>query len=141
MRAMVASAGALALLLGASLVFLALRSERETVTVVGFEWRREIEVETCAPVAREASLAGAAAAPACRSERFERNRGTDRIPRWPLVRLKPGEREGRRNESYVVLLQGKRVYLMELPKQHWSALRAGETRSVRIRHGRVLELS
>jgi hypothetical protein len=141
MRAVVVAAGALALVLWASLALLALRGERETVTVVGFEWRREIEVEACAPGARPAGLADAGADPSCRSQRFERSRGTDRIPRWPLVRLQAGEREARRSESYVVLLRGRRVYVMELPKPRWSALRPGETHSVRIRRGRVLELS
>jgi hypothetical protein len=71
----------------------------------------------------------------------ERARGTDQIPRWPFLRLRPGEREAGRSESYVVLLKGRRVYIMELPKQRWSELREGETRSARIRRGRVLELS
>ena len=113
MRAIVAAAGALALLLWASLGLLALRGEREAVTVVGFEWRREIEVEACAPLAHTAGLDEAKADVACRSERFERSGGTDRIPRWPLVWLRPGEREARRSESYVVLLQGSRVYVLE----------------------------
>jgi hypothetical protein len=89
---------------------------------------------------RGAGAEEAAAQGACRSERFERSRGTDRIPRWPVVRLLPGEREGRRSESYMVLLQGRRVYVTELPKPLWSALRAGESHTARIRQGRVLGL-
>lgn len=77
----------------------------------------------------------------CLGARTERAEGTDQIPRWPLVRLLPGEREARRSASYVVLLKGRRVYLMELPKERWSSLREGETRSARIRSGRVVELS
>jgi hypothetical protein len=141
MRGLVAAAAALALLLWGSLVFLALRGERESVTVAGFEWRRTIEVESCPPAPRAAVAAPAAAGERCRGERVERARGTDQIPRWPYVRLLPGEREARRSESYVVLLKGRRVYVMELPKQRWSELREGDRYSARVRHGRVLELS
>ena len=52
-RAAVAAALGLALLLGTALVILALRTEREEVTVAGFEWRRTIEVEACTTVRGE----------------------------------------------------------------------------------------
>jgi hypothetical protein len=132
-RAALAAAVGLAVLLGTVLVFLALRTEREEVTVAGFEWRRTIEVEACTTVRGESER--------CLSDRTERARGTDQIPRWPLVRLLPGEREARRSESYVVLLKGRRFYMLELPKPSWSSLREGETRSARIRGGRVVGLN
>ena len=52
-RAALAAALALAVLLGTALVFLALRTEQEEVTVAGFEWRRTIEVEACTTVRGE----------------------------------------------------------------------------------------
>jgi hypothetical protein len=172
-RAALAAALALALLLGTALIFLALRTEQEEVTVAGFEWRRAIEVEACKTVRgedwAEAAPAGARIlwrasrldtsegargeaaeryrervryeSERCQSDRTERARGTDQIPRWPLVRLLPGEREARRSESYVVLLKGRRFYMLELPKPSWSSLREGETRSARIRGGRVVGLN
>jgi hypothetical protein len=172
-RAALAAALGLAVLLGTALVFLALRTEQEEVTVAGFEWRRTIEVESCTTVrgedwAEEAPAGarilwraprldtGAAAqgeatrryrervsyeSERCQSDRTERARGTDKIPRWPLVRLLPGEREARRSESYVVLLKGRRFYMLELPKPSWSSLREGEIRSARIRGGRVVGLN
>lgn len=171
---MLGAAVALALLVAAALGFLALRARAETLTVVGFEWRRAIEVEARRAVREEAwegevpegarvlwrvrrryqgarAPAGAQPRDVYRdrvgyeierwvADRTERAQGTDQIPRWPPVRLGADEREARRSETCLVLLKGRRVYIMELPKQRWSALREGEVRRARIRSGRVLEL-
>jgi hypothetical protein len=71
-------------------------------------------------------------------DRTERASGNDQIPRWPLLRLGRQEREARRSETYIVLLKGRRIYMMELPYERWFGLRAGETRTAVIRGGRRL---
>jgi hypothetical protein len=49
--------------------------------------------------------------------------GKDQSPRWPDIRLNLGEREGRRSESYVVVLEGRRVYRMKVPRERWLEMR------------------
>jgi hypothetical protein len=74
-------------------------------------------------------------------DRTEKASGTDRAPRWPGVSLRPKEREGPRKERYVVLLQGKKDYRMELPEARWSQLEVGQSFTAVIRGGsRVIEL-
>jgi hypothetical protein len=52
--------------------------------------------------------------------------GKDRSPRWPDIRLNLGEREGKRTESYVVLLQGRGLYRMKVPREQWQAMHEGQ---------------
>jgi hypothetical protein len=68
-------------------------------------------------------------------------RGGDRRPRWPDVRLSRGEREAGREERYVVLLQGRKTYRLELPEARWAALQPGQSYRAVIQGGsRVLSL-
>jgi hypothetical protein len=52
--------------------------------------------------------------------------GKDQSPRWPDIRLSLGEREGKRGESYVVLLQGRGLYRMRVPREQWQQMREGQ---------------
>jgi hypothetical protein len=186
---------ALALLLALALAVLAFRTHEETVSVVGFQWRRAIDVEAYRTVretawqgeepagvrvvsrSRERHHAERVAAGSERvkvgtrdlgngffedvyeerpkyeerevfrdrvtyeqerwvADRTERSEGDDQIPRWPALRLAPRQREAGRSESYAVLLRGRKVYVMELPKERWSELREGESRTAVVRGGR-----
>jgi hypothetical protein len=74
-------------------------------------------------------------------DRTERASGSDRSPRWPDPGLRGREREAGRHETYVVLLEGRRRYRMELPQERWAALPPGqELRAVVQGGGRVLSL-
>lgn len=53
-------------------------------------------------------------------------RGGDRQPRWPDVRLSANEREAGRSERYTVLLQGRKVYRLDLAESRWRALGEGQ---------------
>lgn len=68
-------------------------------------------------------------------DRTARLAGGDQSPRWPDTGLRAREREGKRRESYVVLLQGRKEYRMELPLERWSSLRAGQGVHAVIRGG------
>jgi hypothetical protein len=75
------------------------------------------------------------------TDRTETARGEDQSPRWPSLSLRGREREGRRTERYVVLLQGGKAYRMELPEARFSQLQAGQSFTAVIRGGsRVIEL-
>jgi hypothetical protein len=52
--------------------------------------------------------------------------GKDRSPRWPDIRLNLGEREGKRTETYVVVLQGRGLYRMAVPRDQWQEMHAGQ---------------
>jgi hypothetical protein len=52
--------------------------------------------------------------------------GKDQSPRWPDIRLSLGEREGKRGESYVVLLQGRALHRMRVPRERWQEMREGQ---------------
>jgi hypothetical protein len=52
--------------------------------------------------------------------------GKDRSPRWPDIRLNLGEREGKRTETYVVLLQGRAMYRMAVPRDQWQEMHLGQ---------------
>lgn len=53
--------------------------------------------------------------------------GKDRSPRWPDIRLNLGEREGKRSETYVVVLQGGRgLYRMPVSREQWLQMREGQ---------------
>lgn len=68
-------------------------------------------------------------------------KGGDRRPRWPDVSLGRGERESARKESYVVLLQGSKLYRMELEQARWEQLEDGQRFEAVIQGGsKVLEL-
>jgi hypothetical protein len=74
-------------------------------------------------------------------DRTERASGSDQSPRWPDPRLRGREREAGRHEAYVVLLQGRRRYRMELSQQRWGALSPGQELGAVIQGGsRVLSL-
>jgi len=67
--------------------------------------------------------------------------GKDKSPRWPDIRLNLGEREGKRTESYVVVLQGRGVYRMKVPREQWLGMREGQIGTAVVRKGgAVLEL-
>jgi hypothetical protein len=52
--------------------------------------------------------------------------GRDRSPRWPDIRLSLGEREGRRGEAYVVVLQGRGAHRVKVPRERWLEMREGQ---------------
>jgi hypothetical protein len=67
--------------------------------------------------------------------------GKDQSPRWPDIRLSLGEREGKRSESYVVLLQGRGLYRMRVPREQWQEMREGQMGSAVVdARGAVREL-
>jgi hypothetical protein len=67
--------------------------------------------------------------------------GKGQSPRWPDIRLNLGEREGKRTESYVVVLQGRAVYRMTVPRERWLEMREGQMGTAVVRKGgAVLEL-
>ena len=52
--------------------------------------------------------------------------GKDQSPRWPDIRLNLGEREGKRSETYVVLLQGRGLHRMTIPRDQWQEMHEGQ---------------
>jgi hypothetical protein len=67
--------------------------------------------------------------------------GKDKSPRWPDIRLSLGEREGKRSERYVVVLQGRDVYRMEVPRERWLEMREGQIGSAVLgKDGALLDL-
>jgi len=67
--------------------------------------------------------------------------GKDKSPRWPDIRLNLGEREGKRSESYVVVLQGRSLYRMKVPREQWLGMREGQIGNAVVQKGgAVLEL-
>lgn len=67
--------------------------------------------------------------------------GGDRRPRWPDVDLGRGEREAGREERYTLLLQGSRLYRLDLPEDRWAAYEPGQTFHAVIQGGsKVIEL-
>jgi len=74
-------------------------------------------------------------------EREVRATGEDASPRWPDPALRPGEREGSRNETCVVVLDGQKAYRMKQPCDGLSRFEVGQSRHAVIRGGRwVVEL-
>jgi hypothetical protein len=74
-------------------------------------------------------------------DRTARAAASDSSPRWPDPGLRPREREARRSERYVVVLQGGKTYRKDLPLDQWSAVRVGQSFHAVIQGGRrVLEL-
>jgi len=67
--------------------------------------------------------------------------GKGKSPRWPDIRLNLGEREGQRRETYAVVLQGRQVYRMKVPRDRWLEMREGQIGSAVVgKDGAVLEL-
>jgi hypothetical protein len=67
--------------------------------------------------------------------------GKHQSPRWPDIRLSLGEREGKRSESYVVLLQGRKLYRIKVPRERWLEMRQGQIGSAVVgTDGAVMEL-
>jgi len=58
--------------------------------------------------------------------RTQKATGHDQSPRWPDLRLNLGEREGKRAESYAVVLQGRRTYRMRVPREQWQEMHEGQ---------------
>jgi hypothetical protein len=74
-------------------------------------------------------------------DRTARLTGDDQSPRWPDPVLRGRERESRRSEKYVVVLDGRKTYRKEMPLPAWSALRRGQSFHAVVQGGRrVLEL-
>src|SRR5712691_2058345 len=74
-------------------------------------------------------------------DRTVRASGQDHAAHWPDPQLRTGEREASRAEKLVVLLNGKRIYRMELPEARWAALQPGQAVSAVVRGGwSVMEL-
>jgi hypothetical protein len=74
-------------------------------------------------------------------DRTVRASGQDHAAHWPDPQLRTGEREASRAEKLVVVLNGKRIYRMELPETRWAALQPGQAVSAVMRVGwSVLEL-
>jgi hypothetical protein len=72
-----------------------------------------------------------------------RSSGKDKSPRWPDIRLNLGEREGKRGESYVVVLQGqgRQVHRVRVPRERWLEMREGQIgTAVMGKDGALLEL-
>ena len=73
--------------------------------------------------------------------RTVRASGKDQSPRWPDVRLSLGEREGRRGETYVVVLQGRSTHRVPVPRARWQEMREGQIgTAVLDKDGTLLEL-
>jgi hypothetical protein len=73
--------------------------------------------------------------------RTQKAEGKGQSPRWPDIRLNLGEREGKRTESYVVVLQGRGVYRMKVPRERWLEMREGQMGTAVVQKGSaVLEL-
>jgi len=164
-----AAVALVAALLGAATGYLRSRDGAETVTVTGFEWERTVEVqdhETVREEAWEDEVPEEAHVIARRRQvhHTEKERpvykhrvaydverwsvvrtlkasGRDRSPRWPDIRLNLGEREGKRRETYVVVLQGRGVHRMQVPREQWQQMREGQIGSaVMDASGAVREL-
>jgi hypothetical protein len=71
--------------------------------------------------------------------RTEVARGSDHSPAWPRLSLSARQREAKRSESYVVLLQGNDEYRMELPQPRWSELESGHAYEATLRGGSRVE--
>ena len=70
-----------------------------------------------------------------------RSTGKDKSPRWPDIRLSLGEREGKRAESYVVVLQGRQVHRVKVPRERWLEMREGQIGTAVLgQDGALLEL-
>jgi hypothetical protein len=70
-----------------------------------------------------------------------RSSGKDKSPRWPDIRLNLGEREGRRGESYVVVLEGRKVHRVKVPRERWLEMRDGQIGTAVLgEDGALLEL-
>lgn len=70
-----------------------------------------------------------------------RSSGKDKSPRWPDIRLNLGEREGKRGESYVVVLQGRGAYRVKVPRERWLEMREGQIGSAVLdKDGALLDL-
>ena len=70
-----------------------------------------------------------------------RSSGRDKSPRWPDIRLDLGEREGKRSESYVVVLEGRQVHRVRVPRERWLEMREGQIgTAVMGKDGALLEL-
>lgn len=66
--------------------------------------------------------------------------GKGKSPRWPDIRLNLGEREGRRSETYVVVLQGRGVHRLEVSRERWLEMREGQMGSAVVRDGVVVDV-
>ena len=171
-----AAVALVAALLGAATAYLTSRRGAETVTVVGFEWERTVEVQDHETVREESwqdevpegariiarrrqldhterqPVGTRNGQPVYRERPVYRQRvaydverwsvartlkaaGKDRSPRWPDIRLNLGEREGKRTESYVVVLQGRGVYRMRVPREQWLTMREGQMGSAVVDAG------
>ena len=76
-----------------------------------------------------------------RSSRTLRSSGKDKSPRWPDIRLNLGEREGKRGESYVVVLRGRGAHRVKVPRERWVEMREGQIgTAVLDKDGALLEL-
>lgn len=74
-------------------------------------------------------------------ERTLKASGKGKSPRWPDIRLNLGEREGKRSESYVVVLQGRGLYRMKVPREQWLEMREGQIGNAVVHgSGDVLQL-
>jgi hypothetical protein len=70
-----------------------------------------------------------------------RSSGRDRSPRWPDIRLNLGEREGKRGQSYLVVLEGRQVHRVKVPYERWLEMREGQMGTAVLgKDGALLEL-
>jgi hypothetical protein len=70
-----------------------------------------------------------------------RSAGKDKSPRWPDIRLNLGEREGKRAESYLVVLEGRKAYRVKVPYERWLEMREGQIGTAVLgKDGALLEL-
>jgi hypothetical protein len=59
-------------------------------------------------------------------ERTAKASAEDHAPHWPAAGVGFHEREAGRNESYVVRLEGRGSYRMDLPEDRWASLQVGQ---------------
>jgi hypothetical protein len=70
-----------------------------------------------------------------------RSSGKDKSPRWPDIRLNLGQREGKRAESYVVVLDSRQLHRVKVPYERWREMREGQIGTAVLgQDGALLEL-
>jgi len=108
--------------------------------------RRQVGTRNGQPVYREQPVYGqrvAYDADRWSVARTLRSSGKDKSPRWPDIRLDLGEREGKRGESYVVVLEAgqRQVHRVKVPRERWLEMRQGQIGTAVLgKDGALLEL-
>lgn len=119
-------------LLFSGLLYYATSPQRQTMTVVGIEWQRTVQLEERQPpTAKDPSEHWIALREITDSDNsFE--------PRWPKVPEDANHRAGKRTERYIVRFRGSksaRVYELEMPFETFVKFKPGSDCPVIIQKG------